>query len=68
MCDAFYGAVKRVTERIMSEVFDPEQDAGLLELDIHKYMGCLNFDLAELDNLLSEEVKNRRSELQLAER
>ena len=63
MCDAFYGAVKRVTERIMSEVHDPEQDAGLLELEIERYMGCLNFDLAGLDNLLSEEVKNRRAEV-----
>ena len=63
MCDAFFGGVKRVTERVMSEVHDPEQDAGLLELDIERYMGCLSFDLVGLDNLLSEEVKNRRDEL-----
>ena len=68
MCDAFYGAVKRVTERIMSEVHDPEQDAGLLELDIDRYMKCISFDLAGLDNLLSDEVKDRRAELQLAEK
>ena len=68
MCDAFYGAVKRVTERIMSEVHDPELDAGLLELDIDRYMGCLTFDLVGLDNLLSDEVINRRAELQLAEK
>ena len=68
MCDAFYGAVKRVTDRIMNEVHDPELDAGLLELDIDRYMGCLTFDLVGLDNLLSDEVVNRRAELQLAEK
>ena len=52
----------------MSEVHDPEQDAGLLELDIDRYMKCLSFDLAGLDNLLSDEVKDRRAELQLAEK
>lgn len=34
MCDSFYAEVKKVTDRMLSEVHDPELDEGLLEIDI----------------------------------
>ena len=38
LCDEFYDKVKGVTDRIMSEVHDPEHDEGLIEIKISKYM------------------------------
>ena len=62
--DEFFSKVKKLTDRILSEIHDPEADEGLLELDKDKYMHCFNVDLREFDNLLVEEIKNKKNELQ----
>ena len=57
MCDAFYDQVKQVTDRILSEVHDPENDEGLIEIKIDKYLDCFSIDLSQLDELLCGEIK-----------
>ena len=68
MTDGFYEGVQKVTERVMSEVYDADEDEGLLEIQVEKYMSCLNVDIAELDKLLVEEIKQKKDDLQSAER
>ena len=68
LCDVFYVKVKAVTDRIMSEVHDPEHDEGLIEVKIHKYMECFNIDLSALDDLLCEEIKIKQDDLRRAEK
>ena len=50
--DSFYDQVRELTDRVMSEVHDPETDEGLLEVGAESYMGVLNVNLVELDKLL----------------
>lgn len=64
MCDNFYDEVKKVTDRIMSERHDPQEDAGLLEVDMKKYIKCFSVDLAALDSLLCEEIKIKKEDLE----
>lgn len=57
-----------MTERVMSEVYDPEDDEGLLEIEVQKYMSCINVDVTELDKLLVEEIRQKKDDLQAAEK
>jgi len=68
MTDAFYDKIKRVVDRVMSEVHDPAKDEGLLEIKIESYMECFHVDLAEFDSLLTKEVDSKRQELKKAEK
>ena len=67
MSDEFFAKVKRLTDRVLSEVHDAEVDEGLLELDKDSYLSCFNVDLREFDNLLGQEIKNKKEELKQAE-
>ena len=67
MSDEFYSKVKGLTDRILSEIHDPKADEGLLELDKDSYLSCFNVDLREFDDLLVQEIKNKKNELQQAE-
>ena len=68
LTDGFYDQVKSVTDRVLSEVRDPEKDEGLLEQDVNSYMACFNVDLTSFDSLLIEEIKSRKSELEDAQK
>ena len=68
MCDLFYDAIKQVVDRVMSEVHDPETDEGLLELQMENYMECFHVDLSAFDKLLTQEITNKREELEKAEK
>lgn len=68
LTDGFYDQVKSVTDRVLSEVHDPEKDEGLLEQDVNSYMACFNVDLTSFDSLLIEEIKSRKSELEDAQK
>ncbi len=57
-----------MTDRVLSEVHDPEKDEGLLEQDVNSYMACFNVDLTSFDSLLIEEIKSRKSELEDAQK
>jgi hypothetical protein len=67
LCDGFHAQFKAVTDRIMSEVHDPEMDDGLLEIDVDQYMDCMNVDLAVMDKLLVEEITKKEKDLEIAE-
>mmetsp|Transcript_25519 Transcript_25519/g.34100 ORF Transcript_25519/g.34100 Transcript_25519/m.34100 type:complete len:214 (-) Transcript_25519:882-1523(-) len=67
MCDGFYEQVKSVTDRVLSEVHDPETDEGLIEEDIDRYMSCFSVDLSGFDQLLIKEIKNRKADLESAQ-
>ena len=43
----------------MSEVHDPENDEGLIEIKIDKYLDCFSIDLSQLDELLCDEIKSK---------
>lgn len=68
LTDGFYDQVKSVTDRVLSEVHDPEKDEGLLEQDVNSYMACFNVDLSSFDSLLIEEIKSRKEELEGAQK
>ena len=68
LTDGFYDQVKTVTDRVLSEVHDAEKDEGLLEQDINKYMECFNIDLTAFDNLLIQEIKERKEDLEKAQK
>ena len=68
VCDEFFSKVKKVTDRIASEIYDPDADEGLLEVDKEKYMNCFNVDLRQFDKLLEEEITVKKNELQQAEK
>lgn len=67
MCDTFAVSVKRVTDRILSEIHDPDADEGLLEIEFQKYMECFHVDLGGFDDLLVKEIQGRRTDLSQAE-
>lgn len=66
LTDGFYDQVKSVTDRVLSEVHDPEKDEGLIEQDVSSYMNCFNVDLTTFDSLLIQEIKDRKIELENA--
>lgn len=68
MCDGFFEKVKKVTDRILSEVHDPKTDQGLLETDLEKYLACFQVDLGGFDELLIQEIKNRKADVDEAEK
>ena len=68
MCDEFFDSVKKVTDRIMSEIHDPDADEGLLELDVQRYMNCFSIDLAKFDEVLCDEIKQKKNDLATAEK
>lgn len=61
--DDFFAKIKKLTDRLLAEINDPETDEGLLDLDKDKYLRCFNVDLREFDNLLVEEIRNKKNEL-----
>ena len=57
-----------MTDRITSEIHDPEKDEGLLEGDVNKYLSCFKCDLIAFDEMLIEEIKARKEELEAAQK
>ena len=66
MCDGFYDRVKKVLDRAVREQYDPTTDGGILEIDIQRYLDCFHLDIASFDELLIEEIKNRKADLESA--
>ena len=64
VCDGFFSKIKKLTDRIVTEIYDPEQDEGLLEVEKERYMSCFNVDMREFDNILVEEITMKKEELQ----